>query len=323
MRSPAGDNKLRLVKAIAGICLLQPLGAVPQASSAGARLDRSQLRLVFQEEFDSPPSFYDDTIAPRGRWKTNFAFGSQDRKAPRYWETRTLLPNNELQYYADPWRDADAFEWRDGMLTIAARPASAGEPALEHGLSYVSGLITSEKSFLQRYGYFEARVRMPVGKGLWPAFWLRPRFRVLGDPKLPQPPAEIDVFENIGKREELHLTVHYGTRQDKRHDSIALAVAPVDAFHVYGVLVSERDIVWYIDEQEVHRKPNHDFHHPAYMLLNLAVGGDWPGSPDGTTSFPAQMTIDWVRAHALAPSPVPLAEKGTTYAIQRSPEDGK
>ena len=320
MTSPAGKIRLHLLKALAGICLLVPLGAVPQTTPAGARLDRSQLKLTFREEFDSPPSFYDRTIAPEGRWKTNFAFGSQDRKQRRYWETRTLEPNNELQYYADPWRDAHAFEWRDGMLTIAARPASAGEPALEHGLAYVSGLITSEESFLQRYGYFEARVRMPVGKGLWPAFWLLPRFRVHKDPKLPQPPAEIDVFENIGKREELHLTLHYGTRQDKRHASVAVAVAPVDAFHVYGVLVSARDIVWYIDEHEVHREPNHDFHHPAYMLLNLAVGGDWPGTPDDTTPFPAHMTIDWVRAHALAPGPLPAAEESMTAAIQPSPD---
>lgn len=283
-------------------------------------LERSQLRLTFCEDFESEPSFFDADLAPRGRWKTNFAFGAQNSDAPRHWETRTLRPNNEQQHYASPLREPAAFKWSKGMLTIAARPAHAGDKALQHGLSYVSGLITSEKAFDQKYGYFEARVRMPVGQGLWPAFWLRPRFQVYTDTSMPQLPAEVDIFENLGKRDEVYVTVHYGTRDDKQHDSKRLTVAPVDAFHTYGALITAREIVWYVDEREVRRLPNRDFHRPAYMLLNLAVGGDWPGPPDTSTRFPASMTIDWVRAYALRDQPVPSGNDNGTLRSGPSEE---
>ena len=73
--------------------------------------------------------------------------------------------------------------------------------------------------------------------------------------------------------------------------------ADLGQFHVYGVLVTKSDIVWYFDDVEVRRVANIDFHRPAYLLLNLAVGGDWPGAPDASTKFPAAMRIDWVRAY--------------------------
>jgi beta-glucanase (GH16 family) len=71
--------------------------------------------------------------------------------------------------------------------------------------------------------------------------------------------------------------------------------------HDFGVLVTPEWIVWYIDSKEVRRRPNLDFHEPAYMLLNLAIGGEWPGKPDKATHFPARMTIHRVRAYSLKP----------------------
>ncbi|WP_168176268.1 glycoside hydrolase family 16 protein [Novosphingobium sp. PC22D] len=271
---------------------LQPL----QGEEVGKRLDRSKLELVFAEEFDEPISFYDVEHAPEGRWKTNFRHGVQDPASPIAWQARTLVPNEELQYYGDPFRDANPFEWRPGELTIVATRSEVGAP---HGLPYLSGLITTETSFEQTYGYFEARVTMPVGKGLWPAFWLIPGLVPQPEPGAPQPIREVDVFENIGKDGEVYASVH--REEDGRHitDNQRIPVDTVTEPHTYGVLVGRNTITWYVDDVAVKESPNVDFHKPAHMLLNLAVGGDWPGNPDATTRFPARMTIDWVRAYRL------------------------
>jgi beta-glucanase (GH16 family) len=264
-------------------------------------LDHSKLEMRFEEDFSSPPSFYDPIRARSGRWKTNFAFGNQDPASPQAWETRTLRPNAELQYYGDPTAGTSSVEWTPGALTLVARPNPYAANIRTHGMPYLSALITSERSFQQRYGYFEARVKMPVGKGLWPAFWLLPKFQVFADPKQRQPAQEIDIFENVGKNNEIYATIHYDAGLFVLHDGERIPTGPIDVPHDYGVMVTPSWIIWYIDSREVRRRRNFDFHKPAYMLLNLAVGGQWPGAPDSSTEFPARMTIYRVRAYALKP----------------------
>lgn len=191
------------------------------------------------------------------------------------------------------------FVWKKGTLDIVAQPNPFRSDWRTHDLPYLSGLITTEKSFTQLYGYFEARVTMPVGKGLWPAFWLLPQWRHDLPPAAPRGQQEIDVFENIGKDGEVYATVHTDQNGRKVPDNGRIPIDTVAKPHDYGVLVTPTDVVWYIDEREVRRRPNKDFHQPAYMLINLAVGGDWPGNPDDTTVFPAVMRVDRVRAYAL------------------------
>ena len=170
-----------------------------------------------------------------------------------------------------------------------------------NGMPYLSALITTQKSFQQRYGYFEARITMPVGKGLWPAFWVLPSFKTFKDPMKPQPQQELDVMENIGKNGEYYATVHHAVGAPKEHDGERIMIGRVDEPHDFGALVTPKWLVWYLDGQEVRRRANTDFHDEAYMLLNLAVGGEWPGAPDATTPFPARMIVHHVRAYTLKP----------------------
>ena len=276
--------------------------AAPACGKAGpqAGLDRSSLSLTFEETFDRAPRFRDAGKEPEGRWKTNFFFGVQQPDHPMAWTSRTIAGNGELQYYASPLAVPSPFEWKDGILSIVARKTPEAVRTRVHGLPYLSGLITTEKSFSQSGGYFEARIALPHGRGLWPAFWLLP------DPKIengnPVHPGgqEIDVFESIGEPGTLYHTVFTDRDGAKVKDAQKFETSEnLGAFHTYGVLVTTGSIVWYFDDLEVRRVTNKDFARPAYLLLNLAVGGNWPGAPDARTQFPAAMRIDWVRAYRL------------------------
>lgn len=283
---------------LAGLLLM---GCGGLRAEPGDPLDRGQLELRFSEDFSQRPSFYHAERNPNGRWKTNFFFSFQNTRHPRGWESRTLRPNRELEYYGDPNDGLNPFEWAPGQLAIVARRNPAMRDPLTHGLPYLSGLITTEKSFTLGYGYFEARVTMPVGKGLWPAFWLLPVPDVRGGVPVSSGQQELDIFENIGRNGEIYATLHHDVNGKKKGDGERIAVERVDQPHDYGVLVSPQWIIWYVDGREVRRRLNTDYHRPSYMLLNLAVGGDWPGPPDAATPFPARMVIHWVRAWALKP----------------------
>lgn len=266
------------------------------------KLDRSRLERVFDESFDTPPAFWSADKAKGGRWKTNYFFGVQDASHPDGWTSRTIEGNGELQYYSPQGSDPAVFEWRDGVFSIVARPNPGhGEPGM-HDLPYLSGLITTEKSFSLPEGYFEARIALPVGRGLWPAFWLLPDPRI--ENGLPVNPGgqEVDVMEAIGEPGILYQTVFSDTEGPKvKYSHSRGTSADLAEFHTYGALVTKAEIVWYFDDVEIWRAPNRDFHRPAYMLLNLAVGGNWPGAPAPETRFPAEMRIDWVRAYRLRP----------------------
>ena len=140
---------------------------------------------------------------------------------------------------------------------------------------------------------------MPLAKGLWPAFWLLPQPTYVNGWGTPVGQQEIDIFESIGEPQTLYMTDFSddgGTKVPDEQGRTVYTQADLTRFHTYGMLVTATDLVWYFDDHEVRRRPNHDFHMPAYMLLNLAVGGTWPGNPDATTQFPARMRIAWVRA---------------------------
>jgi beta-glucanase (GH16 family) len=238
--------------------------------------------------------------APRGRWKTNYFFGVQDVDHPIGWGSRTLEPNKELQYYAPHDFGTQPFEWKDGVLAIVARPNMNRQDRRTHGLPYLSGLITTEKSFAAATGYFEARLALPPGRGLWPAFWLLPVPRIeKGNPVEPGK-QELDVIEAIGEPGRIYHTIFSDDNGTKAKDGAPYDTgADLARFHTYGVKVTEAEVTWYFDDKEVRRTRNVDFHRPAYLLLNLAVGGEWPGAPARDVKFPARMRIDWVRVYAL------------------------
>lgn len=245
--------------------------------------DGRPLVLTFEDEFTTFRRF----AGGQGIWRTTFRDGNgQDA-----FDLRTLRWNKELQLYVDPdfaGLGLDPFSVKDGTLEIAARPAPKGVSALG-GFAYVSGLITTQPSFSQTYGYFEIRARLPRGKGVWPAFWLLPL-------DLSWPP-EIDVMESIGDPAKVYVTAHSASGKAQ---GVEVAVAP-EGFHTFAVAWDRERLTWFVDGRQVEQRPTPpDLHKPMYMLANVALGGDWAGAPDATTPFPAVLSIDRIRAYRFA-----------------------
>jgi beta-glucanase (GH16 family) len=244
--------------------------------------------MTFHDEFDQFRPWNGKT----GLWRTTFGDGKLTGV-----EQRTLQANGELEVYVDAdMADAagkigvDPFKVKDGVLEITAARTTPPVAARLKNYGYTSGLITTQPSFSQRYGYFEMRARLPQGKGLWPAFWLLPA-------DLSWPP-EIDVMESVGDPTRAYVTAHSKTA---KAEGIEVRLTPGE-FHVFAVSWGPEMLVWYVDGREVGRQPTPpDLNKPMYMLANLALGGGWAGAPDGTTPFPATYAIDYIRAYRFAP----------------------
>lgn len=206
--------------------------------------------------------------------------------------------NNELQYYTN---SADNVVVQNGYLIITAKKESLG------GANYTSARLKTKVNFEQKYGRFEARVKLPTGKGLFPAFWmLGSNFDQVGWPQC----GEIDIMEYIGsKPTEVFGTIHgpgfsAGNSISKKY---SLLNSRFDTgFHVFGVEWTANHINWYIDDVLYSQIKRGDvenkggewvFDNSFFMLLNLAVGGNLPGSPDTNTNFPQRMIVDYVRVY--------------------------
>jgi len=279
---------------IALVAILSAL-AVPYVSARAADpvrvdapvgLESGDWRLTFSDEFNGDG--LDRTV-----WKLG-----------DYWGSQTLSGNGEQQCYLP-----DSVSVKDGRLILTARRKQIPEKecrGAKQDLSFASGIVTtagchpdekgaycgSLRRFGQAYGVFEVRAKLPRGRGLWPAFWLVP-----SDASWPP---EIDVFENIGEPSVLYHTYHFnGPSGDKSKDGRRVSYPGVDFsedFHTYAVAWSPGRLVWYFDGREVFRvEGEHVSDKPMYILMNLAVGGYWPGPPDAATQFPAHMEIDYVR----------------------------
>lgn len=209
--------------------------------------------------------------------------------------------NNELEYYTDRRENARI---EDGNLVIRAiAEKTKGNDGKTY--EYTSARLKTRGKFAQKYGRFEARIRIPYGQGLWPAFWmLGDDFDKVGWPQC----GEIDIMENIGKEPAVvHGSIHGPgyTTDIEAHYTLPGGQKLADDFHVYAVEWEPNAIRFYIDQTlyvtrtRADLKPNQiwAFDHPFYMILNVAVGGDWPGSPDQSTTFPQVMLVDYVRAY--------------------------
>lgn len=293
--------------------------AEPSAAAEPAkRLDRTGLEPTFSEEFNGPGGPKLDLWSPKnpkGVWKSDYYFGVQRDRAkwapsPGEQFTARTIPG-ELQIYVDEdYCGKSPFSIADGKLSIRAFRLQGREAAVcgQGAKYYASGLITTEKSLRQVHGYFEARVRMPGAWGTWPAFWLLPVEKTAyNSGRLP----EIDVFEHyagphptvrIRPGEPLERTglaniaVHVGKTGAER--VLAPQVQPrtttTTEFHTYGVLWTESELVFYLDDVETWRTP-FDYSRPMYMLLNLAVSDKAAGDPE-KGEYPAALEIDYVRA---------------------------
>ena len=183
--------------------------------------------------------------------------------------------NNHLARY-----DEGNASVADGVLTLEARRDGAAAP------SYTSGGISSVFAFT--YGYMEARVKIPAGRGLWPAFWTLP-----ADGSWPP---EIDVMEILGHRPNV-TQMHYHWGASDRAPGKAWKGPDFSAgWHTFGVDWQPRSLVWYVDGVERWRFTSAAVTaEPHFLLLNLAVGGAWPGAPDAATPFPSEYLVDYVR----------------------------
>ncbi len=200
--------------------------------------------------------------------------------------------NNELEYYREENASVE-----NGWLKITAKSESFG------GRGYTSSrMITKGKqSFV--YGRIDIRAILPEGQGLWPALWmLGENIDEVGWPKC----GEIDIMEMVGgnnRENTVHGTTHwdnggsyasYGGDVTKNEGTFG------DSWHVFSIIWDSEEIIWLVDNQQFHVidiTPSglSEFHLPHFLIFNVAVGGNWPGNPDGTTVFPQEMLVDYVR----------------------------
>jgi beta-glucanase (GH16 family) len=184
-----------------------------------------------------------------------------------------------------------------GGLVITANKGGEGHTCWYGQCEYTAAKVQTE--FAQTYGRFEARIKLPAGRGLWPAFWMIPAATV----ENPETPGEIDVIE-VNNRQPYLITgyAHDGSVFNYRAEKV-LDLPSSSQYHTYGVDWTPTGITWTLDGHpygHIAAYPNWPFDQPFIMLLDVAVGGSWPGAPDESTVFPAHMTVSWVRAYKLA-----------------------
>ncbi len=214
--------------------------------------------------------------------------------------------NNELEYYTD--RVENASLDGNGNLAITAREENPDSYNCHYGTcTHTSARLITRDKFEFTYGRVEARLKIPRGQGIWPAFWmLGANFGEVGWPNS----GEIDIMENVGKEpRNLYGTVHGPGYSGGNgiSGSITLDADLADDFHVYAIDWDEDAIRWYIDGELFNIFTPNDlkgktwvYEHDFFILLNVAVGGNWPGMPDDTTEFPQTMLVDYVRVYQLA-----------------------
>ena len=227
--------------------------------------------LVWSEEFNS------DKI-DKSKWVYDYGY----------------IANNELQYYNDR---EDNSRVDSDCLIIEARRESM------NGYAYTSARLKTQGKFSFKYGYIEMRAILPKGQGIWPAFWM------MGNSGSWPACGEIDIMEKIGgtgRENTVHGTVHWGTSNPYNHMQYGNSTVVGDdlsgGFHTYAVEWSEKYIRWFVDDKQyceidISQDQFQMFKQEFYILINLAVGGDWPGSPNAETIFPQRYIIDYIRVY--------------------------
>jgi beta-glucanase (GH16 family) len=217
---------------------------------------------TFEEEFNGQ-------TLDASKWSTDFQLGDA----------------GERQFFVP-----DAFTLWQGKLNIYAEERTSDE------YPYTSGIITTERTFAQKYGYFVTRAKLPDGKGFWPGFWLLP----LGG----HYPFEIDVFEMHGHDPyTIYMSSHWGDQQGGHQSKTVPFTSDANfstEYHTFAIDWGPSEIKWYVDGNLRFRTDQGVPAEPMFMLINLSVGGEWPGYPDESTSFPGILRIDYVRVYNAA-----------------------
>jgi beta-glucanase (GH16 family) len=229
--------------------------------------------------------------------------------------------NNELQYYTDK---STNLQVANGNLVITARKERV------QSNQYTSARIRTINKGDWKYGRMEARMKLPIGQGLWPAFWMLSTDEVYGG--WPQS-GEIDIMENKGSEPNItYGTIHYGDPYPNNKHTGGKYLLPngrfTDDFHVFAIEWEPDQIRWYLDGILFATKTAADvapyrwpFDQRFHILLNLAVGGNFGGDPDATTTFPQSLTVDYVRVYGSkfpyisGPDQVNANQTAITYAV--------
>ncbi|CCK25482.1 beta-1,3-glucanase [Streptomyces davaonensis JCM 4913] len=214
-------------------------------------------------------------------------------------ETGDNVNNHERQYYTAGNRNA-ALDGQGHLVITARRENPANYQCWYGTCQYTSARLNTSGKFTAQYGHVEARMKVPRGQGMWPAFWM------LGTPVNWPDSGEIDIMENVGfEPSTVHGTLHgpgySGSGGIGAGYTLPNGQAFADAFHTFAVDWAPDSITWSVDGNVYQRRTPADlggrqwvFNKPFFLILNLAVGGYWPGDPDGSTVFPQQLVVDHV-----------------------------
>jgi len=290
-------TRRRLLAAAAAVALAVPLTLLG-GTGAVARTAAAPGPVVWADDFNGPAG-----SAPDGSHWGYDTGGSG-------------FGNNELEYYTTS-RSNSALDGA-GNLVITARKENPGGYNCWYGsCQYTSARLLTAGKFTQQYGHIEARIKLPRGQGIWPAFWMLGSN--IGSVGWPQS-GEVDIMENIGREPgtnhgSLHGPGYSGGNPLTGTYTLPGGAALADAFHTFAIDWDPSGVSWSLDGNVYERHTPADtngnqwvFDHPFFIILNVAVGGNWPGSPDGSTSFPQQMLIDYVHVNALSGNDAPTGQ---------------
>ena len=263
-------------------CALLLSSAHPDFSSSDK--DRSGWTLAWSDEFNQP----DGSAPDPAKWKIETGGNG--------WG------NKELEYYtARP----ENLRVKNGKLEmVALKHIYTGPDGVTR--DYTSARLNTSGKFAQAYGRFEARIKIPYGQGIWPAFWLLGNdIETIGWPG----GGEIDITENIGREPAtVHGTIHGPGYSGAKGIGSPYSLPSgrfADNFHVFAVEWEPQQIRFYVDDHLYATRTPADlpagtkwvYDHPFFVILDLAVGGEWPGNPDTTTRLPQKMLVDYVRVY--------------------------
>ncbi len=264
-----------------------------------------------------PESTGDDWAGPVGTWQQVFfddftgpAGASPD---PVSWteEVDGSPPNQEQEYYTNRPTNL-ALDGNGNLVVQAQREQYAYATGLVSKQPYTSGRMNTQGHVETTYGRIEARIKLPAGKGLWPAFWmLGNNFDSVGWPSC----GELDIFELAGSRPN----VVNGSAHAPGYSGVAALTANytvesgtfADDYHVFALEWTADGMRWLVDEHVYHQRTKDGmaainktwiFDHPFYVIVNLAVGGLYDGDPSSSTQFPSQMLVDYVKVSKLVPN---------------------
>ena len=213
--------------------------------------------------------------------------------------------NSELEYYTNSTNNA-ALDGNGDLVITARKETPSGSSCWYGTCQYSSARLNTSGKFTQQYGHIEARIKMPRGQGIWPAFWaLGSDIGSVGWPNS----GEMDIMETIGSTTNVNHGSLHGPGYSGGSPLTGTYTLPggqsfADGFHTFAIDWAPNQVSFLVDgvTYETHTSADTNgnpwaFNHPFYLLLNVAVGGTWPGSPNSSTSFPQQMVIDYVHVY--------------------------